>query len=395
MAPRLRSAQLETRTARLKLPLRLKPYWLRLSPGIFGGYRRNQAAGTWSVRNRKADWIKRIGLADDYEDADGEHVLTFDQMVEKARALVRGSADAARPITVEQALDAYKRDLIANGRGISNATRIYKYLPTAMASKPISLLTARELAAFRDTILTGGTIKRSSMKRTMKSFIAALNLAARLDPRITYKPWTDGLAFDGGAAGTRNASALSNDQVLALIAACYAIDAAFGLYIEVAAQTGARLSQIARLVVSDLKDGKESRLMMPCSHKGRGKRTVTKKPVPITPELAKKLKSNRPPDAPLLLRADGRAWQSINQGDHTWPFRDAVAACKLETGSDGKKVTAYSLRHSFIIRSLLAGTPTRVVASLADTSIRMLEAHYSPYILDHADAVARLGLLQT
>jgi integrase len=374
----------------------VKPYWQRLSPGIFGGYRRNRGPGTWSVRNRKADWIKRIGLADDFEPADNEFVLSFDQMVEKAAS--SGFADSDRPGGIDTAAHQrppYKRDLIANGRGISNATRIYKYLPTAMASKPISLLTARELAAFRDALLTGGTIKCSSVKRTLKSLIASFNLAARLDPRITYKPWTDALAFADGAAGTRNASALSDDQVLALIAACYAIDAAFGLYMEVAAQTGARLSQIARLVVSDLKDGKEPRLMMPCSHKGRGKRTVTKKPVPITPELAKKLKSNRAPDAPLLLRADGRAWQSINQGDHTWPFRVAVAACKLETGSDGKKVTAYSLRHSFIVRSLLAGTPTRVVASLADTSIRMLEAHYSPYILDHADSVARLGLLRS
>ena len=75
-------------------------------------------------------------------------------------------------------------------------------------------------------------------------------------------------------------------------------------------------------------------------------------------------------------------------GDHLKPFAQALAACGLETGSDGKKVTAYSLRHSSIIRSPLADAPTCVVAALHDTSVAMLERHYSPYILDHAaDAI--------
>jgi len=43
---------------------------------------------------------------------------------------------------------------------------------------------------------------------------------------------------------------------------------------------------------------------------------------------------------------------------------------------------------------LLAGTPTRVVAAHHDTSVAMLEKHYSKYIIgDPSDALVRSTLL--
>ena len=64
-------------------------------------------------------------------------------------------------------------------------------------------------------------------------------------------------------------------------------------------------------------------------------------------------------------------------------------------GLDPKIVTLYALRHSSIVRALLAGVPTRVVAAQRDTSVPMLERTYSQHILDHSDAVGRRGLLNT
>jgi hypothetical protein len=110
--------------------------------------------------------------------------------------------------------------------------------------------------------------------------------------------------------------------------------------------------------------------------------------VPITPSLAAKLASNRPADAPLLLRADGAAWQSAHVNDHVRLYRQAAE----RAGISG---TMYALRHSSIIRALLANVPARVVAATHDTSIAMLEKTYSSSIADHADAIARRGLLDT
>ena len=43
-------------------------------------------------------------------------------------------------------------------------------------------------------------------------------------------------------------------------------------------------------------------------------------------------------------------------------------------------VTIYALRHTSIVRQLLGGVPTRVVAAGHDTSVAMIERHYSTHI---------------
>ena len=391
MARRPRASQIENRTGRLKLVVRRKPYsFTTISPGIALGYRRNQDAGTWVVRvadGKGGAWTKRVALADDFEDADGEHTLTFWQAQDRARKLARGSdADSGRPATVADAVGAYERDLLARGGSIANAGRIRKHLTATLAAKPVGLLSARDLAAWRDGLLAGG-MKPATLVRLSKAAKAALSLAARRDPRIANRTaWRDGLGGIAEGFVSRNVQRLTDDQVHTVIAAAYAIDAAFGLYVAVAAETGARLSQIARLVVGDLQaDNGTPRLMMPTSRKGRG-RKPGKMAVPITAELAAKLRSNRPVDAPLLLRSDGRPWQSSQDGDHERLYRQAAARAVVSG-------TIYQLRHSSIVRALLAGVPVRIVAAVHDTSTAMIEKTYTSAITDFADAVARRGLL--
>ena len=53
----------------------------------------------------------------------------------------------------------------------------------------------------------------------------------------------------------------------------------------------------------------------------------------------------------------------------------------------------YALRHSSIVRQLLAGVPVRIVAAGHDTSVAMIERNYSRYITDHADALVRSAML--
>ena len=72
-----RATSLETRTARLKLAPRKKPYFTSIALGIALGYRRLRGAGTWTVRASNGNggrWTKVIGIADDNEDANGDSV---------------------------------------------------------------------------------------------------------------------------------------------------------------------------------------------------------------------------------------------------------------------------------------------------------------------------------
>jgi hypothetical protein len=94
MARSVRKAGLETRTARLKLPVARKPVFIRIGPGLSLGYRRNQVAGTWVLRvaDGKGGGITRaIGTADDFVEADGTTVLNFWQAQEKAHSVARSS----------------------------------------------------------------------------------------------------------------------------------------------------------------------------------------------------------------------------------------------------------------------------------------------------------------
>jgi integrase len=271
VAHKTRAPRIENRTTRLKLPVRRKPYYASIAPGISLGYRRNQGAGVWVVRasdGHGANWIKKFGVADDHEEANDGTVLNFWQAQDRARAIARRTESTNRPASVAEAIDAYEANLRARGAGIGNATRVRHCIPSTMAAKTVALLTARELRAWRDGLVSRG-MQPSAADRTARALKAALNLAVTDDPRITNaSAWKTGLARLPDAEKSRNVI-LDNATVRALIAAAYEIDSAFGLLIELAAVTGARASQLLRLRVDDVQNGAAPRLMMPGSFKGK------------------------------------------------------------------------------------------------------------------------------
>jgi len=380
--------------------VRKKPYYIRLSPGIALGYRRNAGAGTWTVRvaDGGAEWIKKIALADDLEGASPPHVLSYWQALDTARALARrqpGEAiDESRPLTVAEALERYEADLKARGGDPYNARHARLHLTASILSKPVALLGATELRKWRDSLLDKG-LAPGTVNRTKTGLRAALELAAAHDPRITnQRAWKVGLAALPDAHRARNVI-LEDATVRRIVAAAYEYDRALGLMVEVAAVTGARLSQLSRLEVADLQaDGPEPRLFMPLSAKGRARnKRHERRPVPITMALASVLKreaAGRPSDAPLLLRASGERWGHGRRRHHRNDFRAVVEAA----GLDPDQVTLSAMRHGSIVRQLLANVPIRIVATLHDTSVKMIERTYSRHIASHSDDIARRALLQ-
>ena len=177
---------------------------------------------------------KAIGSAEDHEAADGVHVLDYFQAADKARRMARGSdADAGAPVTVAAAVDLYERDLVARGGDTGNARRVRGHVSASLGGKPVALLSAAELARWRDALLAGGTLERSSVRRVCRSLAAALSLAAKRDPRIKNEgAWQHGLGGIADTFGTRNAQVLSDSQVHRLIAAAYVESAELGLYVE-------------------------------------------------------------------------------------------------------------------------------------------------------------------
>jgi integrase len=386
---------LETKAARAKLPPRRKPYEFEsLERGISIGYRKNiNGPGTWVVKvtNQGPAWTKAIGSADDLLEADGVNALDFRQAKTKALELGRGAQPdiiTGRPATVAEAIDAYEANLVARGGNPENARRLRRLFPSLLA-RPVAMLTTAELMRCRDNLanadLAGQRRAPSGINRDIKPLKAALNLAAKTDPRITNaKVWEDGLEALPDAHRARNVI-LSDVEVRAIVAAAYFDSHDFGLFVETAAQTGARESQLHRLEVADLQaDRPDPRLMMPSSRKGQGNK-IDRKPVAIPAALAAALRvsaAGRPAHEPLLVHGDSR---------YAWDRTVERAAKDLVT--DPRTVTLYALRHSSIARQLAAGTPIRLVAAAHDTSVAMIEKSYSDRILDHSDGVLRRGHL--
>jgi len=404
MARRIRDSKLETRSARLRLAPHKKPYaGPLLARGLRQDYRRNQGAGSWVARGANGHggyWTRALKgvVADDHEDADGIRVLNFWQAQDAIRKLASGKSGESgdRPATVHEALHAYERHLRVNGGDPYNAGRVRAHLSGAIAGKPVALLTARELQRWRDGLLAKG-MTPASINRVNNGFAAALEQAAKLDLGITnHNAWRVGLAGLPDAHHARNVI-LSDTEVLQLVEACHVIDRQFGVLVEVLAQTGARISQAARLHVGDLQaDGPDPRLLMPLSHKGGSrKKGHQRRPVPIKPALAVLLRqqaAGRDADAPLLVRSDGSAWGHSRKGRHRDVFRRAVVAAGLDPD-----ITPYALRHSAIVRALLANVPIRLIAAQCDTSVAQIEASYSKFIASDArsDALSRAALLDT
>jgi integrase len=401
--PKPRKLSLETSTGRLRLAIRKKPYRSRLGPGLSLGYRRNEGPGTWSViaaDGRGQEWLKKIGVADDHDPANGKEILNYTQAVDIARQLTQGGGEVenpSQPLTLKGALAAYEADLTARGANTYNARWPLKYLPSLLLAKPIPLIEANELRRWRDSLLKHHA--PATVNRLAGATVAALNLAAAHDPRIkSRQPWHVGLQGLPDAQRARNII-LSDDQVRALIDAAYAKGDRFGLFVETLATIGARPSQASRIEVGDLRldNPAEPKLTVPRSGKGGGRlrirRKVERVSVPITASLANRLKmavAGRPYDAPLLLCRGDRGWGD----DPSVNYRADMRAIVADVGLDPTIVTAYAFRHSSIVRQLLANVPVRVVASVHDTSVTEIERHYSKYISEHSDALSRRALLE-
>src|SRR6516165_677587 len=398
-----RAHMLETANARRKLPIAKRPVYVKLAPNIFLGYRRNEGPGTWNVRvtGPGIDSIKRIGLADDHEGADGRAVLSFWQAQETARRLARrqpgdDAGDDSRPLTVAEAIDAYARDLETRGGDGYNSKRARLHLPASILGKPVGLLRSVELSRWRDGLIAKG-LARDTVNRVRTCVRAALSLAARRDKRIVNRHvWEDDLEALPNATMARNV-VLADDAVAKLIATAYAHDPKLGLLCDVVSTTGARPSQVVRLLVGDLDLAKPSapQLLMPRSGKGhankRAQKMAERVRVQITPELAARLKQEakgRAGDAPLLMRSSGEPWGYRRSDQYRREFAEVVEAAGLDS-----EVTPYSLRHSYISRALLRGISITLIADATDTSEREIRRHYAKLISDHSGEIMRRALL--
>jgi integrase len=388
MGRRVRDSKLEKREDRKKLKPRAdrEPYWRGLREGLHLGYRVGSRGGVWIARFRDgAAYAKRtLGRADDFEDADGRDVLTYDQAQDAARRLIGVSGAPPTRATVEDAATAYLKWFRENRKSAkaTEATINAHILPT-LGPKRIDELTRAELLAWQQAIARAPARKRAkrgkppayrpppqtdddlrarraTANRVLNVLRALLNHAVEHELVPIPGPWRELKAFKGADMPKvrfltpTEAARLANRAVVDL-----------GRLVRGALFTGARFGELAALTVGDV-DLPAAQVYIAPSKSGKARH------VPLPPaglSFFEELVTGRAAADPVFTRSGG-TW---GKNHHVRDLIDACAKAKIDP-----PITFHELRHTYASTLINAGVELPIIAKLlghADTRITM--RHYA------------------
>lgn len=406
MARRPRDSRMETREARLRLQPRGEPYWRQLVPGAFVGYRRREGrGGTWVARRYDGGKYEAqgIGFADDYERADGAAVLSYAQAVARASEYAKNQpVESPRyqgdGYSVNDAFEYYVRENRAAESSNKMARNHWRrHVEESLGRKPVRALTPEDLRRWHRALAekpptNRGKVmpfdpkdpaqvqrRRATANRVLTIVKAALTLAddnGQL-PEGTSAVWRKVQKFE--LSNDAQPRMLDRDEIARLMNAC---EGDFRTLVTAALMTGARYGELCALRVRDF-DTERSTVRIYQSKTGK---TLIQ---PLTSEGARflgSLAAGRAPGAPLLTRADGRAWDTSAQ---TRPMREAAARAGIEDVSF--KVT----RATYGKLLLQATADLELVAkALGHSDSRITRKHYAALLPSEVAAgIAKLPSL--
>jgi integrase len=395
---RLRERALDTATARLRFPVRSKPYQRQVEPNLNLGYRR--------LKNRPGTWIRvrylgneqyqheRIGHADDYASADGNSVLTFKQALDRCRG--RPTAKAG-PYTVRQCLEDYLLWLSTERKSGDDARRRAEALILpALGDRKCEALTTDDINTWRNNLAAQPPRARTSKnaKQQHRKFDSSDPEAVRQRRATVNRVWTIlrsalNKAFRDGkisadtawrrvkpfkSADKARADYLETADATRLINAC---DPDFRLLVHGALQTGMRFSELARLVVADF-HAASGTVTVRQSKSGKSRHVV------LTDEgaqLFKRLTTGRA-KGDFIFQTNGLPWTATQR-----PMADACKRAGIKPA-----VSFHVLRHTWASLAVMNGVPLLVVAkNLGHSDTRMVEKHYGHLSASYVTDAIREG----
>jgi integrase len=374
---------------RERLRRRREPYWHRLRPGCFVGYRPSAAggAGTWIARayddEQRSYRLKALGSFGG-EPASSRYALAKKAAEAFAADVERGSIADEK---IETVADACRRFGKASAEAESRFKR-YVY-SDAVAKVKLGKLRRSHVAAWRQRLedtpalvsrnKNGERVTRARSPATLNRDMAALRTALGailpLGAPNTEAAWQEPLKPVRNAVKRRTLY-LNRDQRRTML---QAVESEAEPFVRALCTLPLRPGAVAALTVADF-DKRTSELTVGKDKAGGGRRIVVP---PFAAQLFAAQAKGKLPAAPLFMRANGKPWDK-----ETWkgPIAAAAKAAKLPPG-----VVAYTLRHSVITDLVTAGLPLLTIAQISGTSAEMIERHYG-HLVRHAAVEALAGL---
>jgi integrase len=417
--------RINDRAARARLEVRNRPYWRLVVEGFHLGYRRGARKGSWIVRLQMVAGAnsyrsEALGQADDMIEANGKDVLSYAQALAKANrwkeiveaAPAQGEAVLTfdGTLTIRCAIETYvaKRNARRSaqaGRTITSDAQ-YKLTAHVLGDKRLARIALKDLSeadliAWQQRLVAQTP---SSRQRVANDFKAALNAAYACHRRTLPSDLPTvikyGLHIEAGEvviARARENQILPDETVRSIVGAAFTQDEDFGRMVMLLAATGARFAQLRRMRVGDVQLA-QGRLLVPQSFKGKRK-TLEYIRMAVGADVMAQLRpivEGRGANEPLLERwhlkqLSAAVWVNHERGEWKTPSELSRRWSKMLAHLRLPSATIpYALRHSSIVRGLRANLPIRLVAALHDTSVAMIERHYSRWITEGLeDMVAR------
>jgi integrase len=385
MTRTVRGGHLESRTARLKLAPRTRPYWnTTAKAGLHLGYRRiANTNGTWVARTyqgRSGVYETRtFAQADDYAESDGDEVLTYYEAAQR----IAGAAPAVRhssAYSVQDAVTAYLDYIARHRKSIVDArSRLNAYVVPYFAERPLSSLTPADFESWSKWAFThdprGGPRK---MAADISASERERRRRATLNKVITYLKAGLDRAFEHGYVENRAAWArlrkfkgadsariarLSAEEARRLTNAA-ASD--FRRLLELALITGARYGELIAFRAGDF-DDRSGTLLVADSKSSKPRR------IPLTDEgrqLLESLTAGKGPHEVILTKKDGSAWKKDDQAGR---MRETCTAANISP-----PINFHAIRHTTASLLVEKGVPLAFVAEmLGHSDTRMVSKHYS------------------
>lgn len=370
-----------------------EPHWQRLRAGCFIGYRPSKRGGrgTWFARAYDADATRYARKAlGDYGSLTGNEVFAAAKKDAEVWCdrVESGGISAEKLITVADACRAYLQDKAGNiAEGVFRRhvydDRIAKVLLEKLRRHHLRDWRKRleQAPALISRSNTGERLTKirsaSTVNRDMVPLRAALGRVLSPGTPNTEAAWQEALKPSKGAGKRRDLYLDRCDRKRLLASADDEVAPFIRALCELPLRPGALASLRARdfekrtrtLTIGKDKHGRPRQIAVP----------------PLLADFLCQQVGPRGPDAPMFMRADGRAW---NKDSWKVPIKGAVRAAELPAG-----VVAYTLRHSVITDLIRDGLPALTVAQISGTSVAMIEQHYGHLVRDDAEqALARLAL---
>ena len=418
MAKTVRDANLETRTARLRLKVSDKPYYRSIDEGLHLGYRRNKTGGKWVMRWYVGDQtykVETIASADDTLDADGAEFLSFAQAQAVARnrfvetrRVAAGLPAKGGAYTVALCIEEYLAWLEQNKKSAKDArVRAKALIIPTLGEIECAKLTTKQIRDWRDATANAPARLRTkkgkeqqfrteepadpedakrkrqaNANRVLTTLKAALNMAWRDQKIPSDQAWRAMSPFaQADAARVRYLTVAEAKRLI------NAADPVFRKLVQSALLTGCRYSELAAFNVGDFNPDSGT-LQVRRSKGGKARHVV------LTEEGQKffaGLCAGRSPRDVLIPKADGSRWSTSQQSR---PMGEASTKAKLDPPA-----SFHTIRHTYASLAIMAACPLMVVArNLGHADTRMVERHYghlsSSYVADAIRAaVPSFGIL--